>query len=133
VRRESAALVLVLAGCQFTNTAAERRYLPRDADTVWRAARGVAQERARWTEVEACPVRGTLAYEARSAVFGFVDDFTVEVEPDPAHQGSRIRIDSRSREGKSDLGVNAGRIARFVDDVQLRLAATPAATTSATR
>ncbi len=133
MRRETAALLLLLAGCQLTNTSAERRYLPRDADAVWTAARAVGRDQPRWTEVEACPVRGTLAYEARSAAFGFVDDFSVEVKSDPAHEGSRIRIDSRSRVGRSDLGVNAERVARFVDDLELRLAASPSAVTSAAR
>ena len=40
--------------------------------------------------------------------FGFKDDVTIRVSPDP--QGSRIDIRSRSRVGRGDAGANAARI-----------------------
>ncbi len=114
-----------------TNTAAETRHIPRDQLDVFRAARAVAGEQTRWDEKAACPVRGTLVYEVRSALFGFVDDFSVAIEPDPSG-GTRVRLDSRSRTGKSDFGVNAKRIARFLDGLEARLAASPETATPAT-
>jgi len=119
-------MALLVGGCQFTNTAEETRYLPRDPIAVWTAAHAVARSKPRWSEIEACPVRGTLVYEARSALFGFVDDVSVSIDADLAHQGSVLHIDSRSRTGKSDLGANAKRIARFLDDLECHLAENPA-------
>jgi len=46
---------------------------------------------------------------AQSGVFGFVDDVTVRVTPH-GRAGSRVDLRSRSREGRSDFGVNARRI-----------------------
>ena len=44
--------------------------------------------------------------------FGFRDDIVVRVRPDGG--GSRVDIRSKSRNGESDLGVNAERIREFV-------------------
>jgi uncharacterized protein (DUF1499 family) len=49
---------------------------------------------------------------ATSTWFGFGDDIVVRIRPDGA--GSRIDIRSKSRDGESDLGVNARRIREFI-------------------
>lgn len=125
-----ALVLLVAAGCHVTNTAEETRHIPRDQLAVWEAARDVAREQARWDEKQACPARGALVYECRSGIFGFVDDFAVSIDPAPGG-GTRVHLDSRSRTGKSDFGVNAKRIALFLDLVEQKLAARPETPTPA--
>jgi hypothetical protein len=47
-----------------------------------------------------------------SAVYGFKDDIVVQIRSDVA--GSRLDVRSASRVGRSDLGVNAARIRKFL-------------------
>jgi uncharacterized protein (DUF1499 family) len=65
-----------------------------------------------WTVVASVPAEGRLEAVATSAWFGFRDDIVVRVRPDSS--GSRVDIRSKSRNGESDLGVNAQRIREFV-------------------
>ena len=58
-------------------------------------------------DAEALALEGTEA----SWVFGFVDDFVIEVRP--AEGGSAVHMRSKSRDGQGDLGVNAARIETF--------------------
>jgi uncharacterized protein (DUF1499 family) len=48
-----------------------------------------------------------------SKIFRFVDDVVIRIRPTPA--GSTIDVRSKSRDGKSDLGINAKRIRTFRD------------------
>jgi uncharacterized protein (DUF1499 family) len=52
---------------------------------------------------------GYLAAEARSAVFGFVDDVELELVAD-GDRGGEIHFRSKSRVGYWDLGVNRRRM-----------------------
>lgn len=61
------------------------------------------------TLVSEDPARRLIHLTATSGVFGFVDDVAVRVSAVPDGH-SRIDVRSRSREGKSDLGVNARRV-----------------------
>ena len=59
--------------------------------------------------------RGQLQATARTFWFGFTDDVTVRVRPDPEDADSaRLDVRSTSRVGKSDLGKNAERILKFL-------------------
>ena len=49
-----------------------------------------------------------------TATFRFVDDFTVRVRP--SGSGSEIDVRSKSRDGQGDLGTNARRIRKFLDN-----------------
>ncbi|MEZ0228341.1 MAG: DUF1499 domain-containing protein [Planctomycetota bacterium] len=122
--------VLLGAGCAATNTAEDTRHFPRDGIDVWAAARDAAREQPRWDEKVACPARGSLVYECRSAIWGFVDDLAVSVDPDP-RGGTRVHLDSRSRVGRSDWGVNAKRIALLLDRMETKLAEHPETPTPA--
>ena len=57
----------------------------------------------------------TLHFEAtaQTTFFGFMDDVVVQVTP--INNKSRIDIRSVSRIGRSDKGVNAGRIVKFTE------------------
>ena len=77
--------------------------------------RNVAQELG-WTVVESSSADGRLEATTRSLWFGFTDDIVVRLRPES--DGTRIDIRSASREGSSDLGMNAERISLFVERVK---------------
>jgi hypothetical protein len=119
----AAALLALLPACSFTNTAAEARLYPSErAERVFLAARAVGSEQRRWTEVHADAATGKLGWEARSLLWGFVDDVAVVVTSDPAG-GTRVDASSASRVGKSDFGVNARRLESYLEQVDAKLAA----------
>ena len=70
-----------------------------------------------WTIVRTDPATMTIEGSETSALFKFVDDFVIRVEPlgpSEAEGGkSLVAMRSRSRVGKGDFGVNAARIRRF--------------------
>ncbi|MDF2234521.1 DUF1499 domain-containing protein [Albimonas sp. CAU 1670] len=59
------------------------------------------------------PAEGLTTYRQRSLVFGFPDYISVRTLP--AAGGSTLAIWSRSRFGKSDLGVNAERVSTWLE------------------
>lgn len=59
-----------------------------------------------------------LAATFSSALFGFVDDFEVRIDP----QARQIHLRSASRVGKSDLGVNRKRVEAFRKQLLLEIA-----------
>ena len=54
--------------------------------------------------------------------FGFKDDVAIRIQP-TEDGGAKIDMRSTSRVGLSDVGVNAIRVSRFMDDLKRRLAA----------
>jgi uncharacterized protein (DUF1499 family) len=52
--------------------------------------------------------------------FGFQDDVVVRIQP--ANDGSRINVRSKSRVGVGDLGTNAARIRAYMEALSIRLA-----------
>jgi uncharacterized protein (DUF1499 family) len=65
-----------------------------------------------WDVVARAPADGRIEAVATSIWFGFRDDIVIRIRPDGA--GSKIDIRSKSRDGESDLGVNAKRIREFI-------------------
>jgi uncharacterized protein (DUF1499 family) len=65
-----------------------------------------------WTIVAAVPAEGRIEASERSFWFGFTDDIVLRIAAEGS--GSRVDLRSVSRVGRSDLGVNAARIQRFV-------------------
>ena len=62
---------------------------------------------------------GTIEATATTLFFRFKDDVVVRVRADPARpEGSIVDMRSISRVGGSDVGVNAGRIRAFLDDLR---------------
>lgn len=70
-----------------------------------------------WRIVAEDPEAGHLKATATTFWFGFVDDVVVRVRALEGG-GSRVDVRSVSRIGKSDLGANAGRIKRYLDEVR---------------
>ncbi|HEU0013743.1 MAG TPA: DUF1499 domain-containing protein [Longimicrobium sp.] len=87
---------------------------------VWDAVLHTAATRRGWTVVATDPRAGTLAAEARTPVWRFVDDIVVRVSLDGDGQ-TRVDAASTSRRGGGDLGTNARRIARFLHALDRRL------------
>ncbi|MBV8091252.1 MAG: DUF1499 domain-containing protein [Alphaproteobacteria bacterium] len=65
-----------------------------------------------WTIVAADDAGGRIEASDRSRWFGFTDDIVIRVTP--AGSGSRVDLRSSSRVGRSDFGVNAARIGRYL-------------------
>jgi uncharacterized protein (DUF1499 family) len=64
-----------------------------------------------WTVVESDPAAGRIEANETSRWFRFTDDVVIRVTADGA--GSRIDVRSVSRVGRSDFGVNAGRVRAY--------------------
>lgn len=85
---------------------------------VLRRAEELARSRG-WNVARVDAGNGTLEATATTLFFRFKDDVVVRVRPDPARAGGAV-VDMRSisRVGRSDLGVNAGRIRDFLRDLE---------------
>jgi hypothetical protein len=75
-----------------------------------------------WTLVEADEDLGFFRAEAKTAVFGFVDDIQFRISLDENGQ-TRVDLTSESRKGRGDLGVNARRIRKFLRVLDRRIGA----------
>jgi len=80
---------------------------------------GQAFQRARdaavalgWEIVDQAPVTGRLEASDRTLIFRFVDDVVIRLRPDRGG-GTQLDLRSKSRDGRGDLGANAGRIRAF--------------------
>ncbi len=81
-------------------------------------------ERSGWRLIGATPAGlpedpVQLQAEARTLLFGFRDDVVVRILPDPF--GARLDLRSASRSGVHDLGTNARRLRRFLQDLDAAL------------
>ena len=71
-----------------------------------------------WTVVDNDPASGRIEANETSRWFRFTDDVVIRVSADGA--GSRIDVRSVSRVGRSDFGVNAGRIRAYTAALNAR-------------
>jgi uncharacterized protein (DUF1499 family) len=69
-------------------------------------------QRMGWTIVAADDAAGRIQASDRSRWFGFTDDIVIRIIPSAS--GSRIDLRSSSRVGRSDFGVNAARVERYL-------------------
>ena len=69
-----------------------------------------------WEIVAGDSPSGRLEATATTTWFGFKDDVVVRIRP--ANGGSRVDVRSVSRVGRGDVGANAARITRYLDEVQ---------------
>ena len=65
-----------------------------------------------WEVVAVAPEDLRIEATDTTLLFGFKDDIVVRVTP--SGNGSRVDVRSLSRVGKSDFGVNANRIRKFL-------------------
>jgi uncharacterized protein (DUF1499 family) len=88
---------------------------------VWDAALELARTRPGWTVTDVDPRAGEIAAEAVTRLWRFTDDVSIRVALDGAGM-TRVDMESSSRVRGHDLGTNARRIARFLHDLDARLA-----------
>lgn len=88
---------------------------------------GEVAEDLGWRIVSLEPARGHMEAVDRTLLLGFSDDVVVRVTPlekegeqDGGYGGSKVDIRSSSRVGVSDLGTNARRIRRFLEELRVR-------------
>ncbi len=67
---------------------------------------------------------GRIEAVARTPIMGFREDVAIRVTPDG--EGSRVDIRSSSRYFEGDLGSNAARVARLIEDINTAAENTPA-------
>jgi uncharacterized protein (DUF1499 family) len=79
-------------------------------------------QRMGWAIVATDESSGRIEASDRSRWFGFTDDIVIRVTP--ASSGSRIDVRSSSRQGRSDFGVNAARVERYLSALQKATAGT---------
>jgi uncharacterized protein (DUF1499 family) len=70
---------------------------------------------AGWAIVAADSTAGSIEATATTGWFGFKDDVVVRIRPEGV--GSRVDVRSVSRVGGSDVGTNARRIRRYLQDL----------------
>jgi uncharacterized protein (DUF1499 family) len=76
----------------------------------------VKQQHPEWRVVSENPGTGKIELEAEAPYFHFLSDMAIQVEP--AEGGSRVQIRSRSRFGRTDLGMNAKRIRALMGELK---------------
>jgi len=94
---------------------------PRPPATLFAQAAMVARD-AGWEIVAVDPQQGRIEATETSLLFGFTDDIVIRITPH--ERGSRLDIRSMSRVGRSDVGVNAQRIRRFLTRLKAAIART---------
>jgi hypothetical protein len=67
---------------------------------------------------------GRIEAVARTPIMGFREDVSIRITPDG--EGSRVDIRSSSRYFESDLGSNASRVARLIEDINSAVDRAPA-------
>ena len=67
---------------------------------------------------------GRIEAVARTPIMGFREDVAIRVLPDG--EGSRVDIRSSSRYFESDLGSNAARVAKLIEDINTAAENVPA-------
>ncbi len=70
-----------------------------------------------WDVVARAPAEGRIEAVDSTKWVGFHDDIVVRIKAD-GPTGSRVDIRSKSRDGRSDLGVNAQRIRAFTEKLK---------------
>lgn len=87
---------------------------------AWGLVLQVAHEQSRWTIVSADPAAGEVHAEARTALWRSTHDVQIRLSLDTAGL-TRVDLTSASRSRWGDFGIHARRIARFLQELDLRI------------
>jgi uncharacterized protein (DUF1499 family) len=98
------------------------QYYTTDPQRVFEESRGGIEALDNWTLVSEDSATWTLEAERETAVFGFIDDVEVTIEP-VTEFVTRVHVKSASRIGKGDFGQNARNIREFFAELDERLGA----------
>ncbi len=90
------------------------------ADRVFTATENVVKAQG-WQITAIERAGGRIEAVDTTKLFGFKDDIVIRVAPQAG--GTRVDVRSASRVGKSDVGENAKRIRKFLDDLSLKVSA----------
>jgi hypothetical protein len=90
---------------------ADAPVIPRPPEAVAARLDAVARSDGA-TRIAGDLAEGHATYVVRSRIMGFPDAVSIRLEP--AGEGTRVDIFSRSRFGQSDLGVNEARVDRWI-------------------
>ncbi len=88
-------------------------------EKVFEASRTVMQSMGLHI-VDAEPIQGRIEATDQSLLFGFEDDMVVRIVP-VADGTTRVDVRSKSRVGRSDLGINANRVREFGNALRRKL------------
>jgi uncharacterized protein (DUF1499 family) len=85
--------------------------------------------RRKWLVIDERPPQlprriGRIEAVARTPIMGFREDVSIRISPDG--EGSRVDIRSSSRYFESDLGSNASRVTKLIEDINAAAEKTPA-------
>jgi uncharacterized protein (DUF1499 family) len=94
------------------NSHLAKGFIPLPAAEALAAFDAVASAEPRTLRLAGSPEDGRITYLSRSALWGFPDYTTVTTVPDEG--GVWLIIHARARFGRSDLGVNAARVSRWL-------------------
>jgi uncharacterized protein (DUF1499 family) len=93
-------------------------WLAMNKDEALQKALESARQMHNW-EIQAVDTAGGRIEATHTIMwFGFKDDVTIRIQPDSARKEVRVDMRSASRIGRSDLGVNARRIKKFMDHLR---------------
>ena len=87
------------------------QYIQAPAPRVFDAAVSVVKRRSNWKITNESSSDFVIEGEAKSDLFGFIDDFVIRIRP--TGEGALIDMRSRSRVGEGDFGANYERIQAF--------------------
>ena len=90
-------------------------------DEAFQTVQHSAAQMPTWTVTTQDPATHTLEGYSTSGLFHFNDDFVIQVRADPAG-GSLIEMQSKSRDGIGDFGINHQRIKDFFAAISPRAA-----------
>lgn len=90
------------------------------ADKVFDASR-VALQAMGLEIIDAEPIQGRIEATDRSLLFGFEDDVVVRIVAGTDGM-TKVDVRSKSRVGRSDLGINASRVREFLSALRRRVA-----------
>lgn len=99
------------AGTPGANSAVARLFLPLPPEQALAALDAVAMATPRTVRLAGSPAEGRITWVTRSRLMGYPDYTTAAAEP--GEGGSWLLLHARSRFGRSDLGVNAARLAAW--------------------
>jgi uncharacterized protein (DUF1499 family) len=88
-------------------------------EQAFRQALDTANTMPGWSVVAADPAAGRIEARETSLWFRFTDDIVIRVAAETT--GSRIDMRSESRQGRSDFGVNAGRVRAYMAKLKRQL------------
>lgn len=102
-----------VAGVAGPNSAVARLRLPLPPEAALAALDAVALAGPRTVRLAGSPAEGRITWVTRSRLMGFPDYTTAAALPE-GEGGSLVILFARSRFGRSDLGVNAARLDRWI-------------------